>query len=164
MLHFPLRLARLAFSRTPPPHNPCPRTPPTCLCPLSPLAWLQLKGKCSSGEVHYLHHKVLWPIMLPGRPAVSPPPPPPLVVSAFSSQNVYLFLSTSLTSSSEWGNEPLWASPRRVVSPSLLHNTSDNAKNQCVDIYYKNVSIKHFKINVKNILDCLFSQKTELRT
>lgn len=95
--------------------------PPTCLCPLSPLAWLQLKGKCSSGEVRYLHHKVLGPIMLPGAPNILLLPLPFLIVFAFPSRNVYFFLSTSLTSSGDWRNEPLRANNFSTKHGSVVY-------------------------------------------
>lgn len=100
-----LQLTRLAFSRSPsaPSPTPAPHLPlstwPACLP-----AWLQLKGKCSSGEVRCLHHKVLGPTMWPGPPNI-------LLLhfssssssSPFSPQYISWSLSTWLTSSQrEW--------------------------------------------------------------
>lgn len=47
-----------------------PVIPPTYLCPQSPLAWLQLKGKCSSGEVRCFQHDVWGPIKQPWPPNI----------------------------------------------------------------------------------------------
>lgn len=56
----------------------CPTLPPRSihtrrrLGPLSPALWLQLKGKCSSGEVHYLHLKVCRSTSQPQRQGFPP--------------------------------------------------------------------------------------------
>lgn len=116
MLHFSLQLTRLAFSLIP---SVPPPPPPTYLCPLSPLAWLQLKGKCSSGEVSYLHHKVLGSTMWPGPPSIL------LLLSLsllhlclFATKKISLPLSVSVTSSREADGTSI-----KEKTPSTKHGT-----------------------------------------
>lgn len=71
-------------------------------------AWLQLKGKKGSGEVHFLHREV------PGRPCDTDLPASsfccssPLHAFFFSRQRVSLSLSTLVTSSRETDKINLW--------------------------------------------------------
>lgn len=77
--------------------------PTTYLCPLSLLVWLQWKGKCSSGEVRYLRHKVLRPTMWPG--------PPNILLLLFSSSSSLPFLHNR----SLYLYPPQWPHPERLI-------------------------------------------------
>lgn len=72
-------------------------TQPACLA-----GWLQLKGKCSSGEVRYFHHKVPVPTMWPG--------PTDVFLLRFSSSSLPVLHNTSL-----YFYPPLWPHPERLI-------------------------------------------------
>ena len=88
-IHCYVSLSPAHLSRFPSHSLGGPQPPqPIHLCPLSLPARLQLKGKCSSGEVCYLHRRVPGLTMWPGPPNIS--------LSYFSSCLLFFFTTSDL--------------------------------------------------------------------